>query len=78
MKRMLDDVYEQYLKQQVEKAGAKYVGIQECEGCVYDLVLFNAPSNSTLAVKSNVNDLGDAVGKRLDAHKQQQLGAKNG
>ena len=67
-KKNLDDVYFAYIKAQVERSGAKYVGIQECEGREYDLVLFNAPSGSTLAVKSNVTDLATAVLKRLQLH----------
>ena len=71
-KKNLDDVYLAYIKAQVERSGAKYVGIQECEGWAYDLVLFNAPSGSTLSVKSNVNDLAGEVLRRLQLHAEDQ------
>jgi hypothetical protein len=68
-KKTLDVIFVEYLKEQVEDAKAEYVGIQECEGVGYDLVLFNSPkTGSTLAVKSNVDDVRDAVAKRLAAH----------
>lgn len=38
----------------VKDGGGKYVGIQECEGVDYDLVLFNSPTTgSTLALKTS-------------------------
>ena len=68
-KSTLDEVFEKYCKEEVEKAGAQYVGIQECPGWLYDLVLFNSPiSGSTLCVKSNADDLGLAVSMRLIGH----------
>jgi hypothetical protein len=69
-KKSLDVIFVEYLKEQVEDAKAKYVGIQECEGMPYDLVLFNSPTGSTLAIKSNVDDVRDAVAKRLAAHEK--------
>jgi len=51
----------------VEEGGGVWVGIQECEGELYDLVLFNAPSGSTLAVKTTVIT-PEAVRDRLRAH----------
>lgn len=44
--------YETYLRREVEHGGGIYVGIQECEGLDYNLVLFNSPTTgSTLALK---------------------------
>jgi hypothetical protein len=78
-KSTLDEVFEKYCAEEVEKAGAQYVGIQECEGRLYDLVLFNSPlSGSTLCVKSNVNDLGTAVAKRLADHEVERKPKNNG
>jgi hypothetical protein len=38
----------------VEKGGGIWIGIQECEGMDYDLVLFNSPkTGSTLALKTS-------------------------
>ena len=68
-KKTLDDAYTQFLRTQVESAGAKYVGVQECEGWLYDLVLFNH-RGTTLAVKSNVNDIKEAVRKRLEKYER--------
>jgi hypothetical protein len=68
VKRTLDDAYEKYLTEQVTLGGGKYVGVQECEGWVYDLILFNAPSGSTLAVKSNVGYIPARVRMRLAQH----------
>jgi FKBP-type peptidyl-prolyl cis-trans isomerase 2 len=76
-KKSLDVIFVEYLKEQVEDAKATYVGIQECEGMPYDLVLFNHPkTGSTLAVKSNVDDVRDAVAKRLAAHEKSWRKAK--
>jgi len=37
----------------VTDGGGVWVGIQECEGMSYSLTLFNAPSGSTLALKTS-------------------------
>ena len=37
----------------VKDGGGVWVGIQECEGMSYSLTLFNAPSGSTLALKTS-------------------------
>ncbi len=67
-KKSLTEVYETYLRRQVEQGGGEYVGIQEYEGARYDLVLFNSPrTGSTLAVKSNIDNLAGAVRRRMDA-----------
>ena len=53
-KKTLDEVYANYFRQPVEDGGGIFVGIQECEGRNYDLVLFNSPTTgSTLALKTD-------------------------
>lgn len=73
-KKTLDVIYREYIKEQVEAAGVEYVGIQECEGWAYDLVLFNHSKGSTLAVKSNVDDITDTVRKRLVKYDEEHHG----
>jgi hypothetical protein len=54
----------------VEEGGGKWVGIQECEGQLYDLVLFNATSGSTLALKTT-EITPELVRERLQAHDEE-------
>ena len=50
----LDTAYDIFFKQMVADGGGIWVGIQECEGKTYDLVLFNSPkTGSTLAMKTD-------------------------
>lgn len=53
----------------VADGGGKYVGIQECEGVDYGLVLFNAPSGSTLAVKTT-ECTSEKIKQRIQEHQQ--------
>lgn len=45
--------YEGFYLRAVMSGGGTYVGVQECEGLPYNLVLFNSPvTGSTLALKT--------------------------
>lgn len=71
-KKSLDDIFEEYVKEQVKDAGGQYVGVQDCEGMKYDLVLFNSPkTGSTLTVKTTVDDIRAAVADRLETHEEE-------
>jgi hypothetical protein len=49
----LDKTYDKYFRRFVEDGGGQWVGIQECEGRDYDLILFNSPkTGSTLALRT--------------------------
>jgi hypothetical protein len=50
----------------VKDGGGRWVGIQECEGMAYDLVLFNSPvTGSTLALKTS-DISADSVRRRIE------------
>jgi len=57
-----------YYRRVIEAAGLRYVGIQE--GLSYSLVLFDAPSGSTLAVKASEFTLSK-VQERLAEHEEE-------
>ena len=49
----------------VKNGGGQWVGIQEAEGMPYDLVLFNASTGSTLALKTT-EITAERVREKLD------------
>ena len=51
----------------VKNGGGQWVGIQEAEGMPYDLVLFNASTGSTLALKTT-EITAERVREKLVAH----------
>ena len=59
---------EAYYRRGVEVAGGQYVGIQE--GGMFNLVLFNAPTGSTLAVKEKDFSV-QRVQERLTEHEEE-------
>lgn len=65
----LDKVYERYFRNIVKDGGGKWVGIQEVEGADYDLVMFNAPSGSTLALRSDEITTGKVIA-RIEKHQR--------
>jgi hypothetical protein len=47
----LDEAYRDYFRKEVIAGGGQWVGVQECPGRDYDLILFNSPkTGSTLAL----------------------------
>jgi len=70
-KKTLDEIERAYFKNIVSEGGGVYVGIQNCDPLPYDLLLFNANTGSTLAVRTDTTNLPAAISKRLAEHEAQ-------
>ena len=67
----LDTAYTRWFRDIVEAGGGIWVGIQECEGKDYDLVLFNSPkTGSTLALRTD-KITQDEVWEHIHAHNKE-------
>ena len=53
------------------KVGGVWVGIQECEGWPYDLVLFNSPKTGSTLALSTVKISAQAVWEHIHASNRQ-------
>ena len=68
----LDTAYTRWFRDIVEAGGGIWVGIQECEGETYDLVLFNSPeTGSTLALKTDSGVTAHTVRERIYEHNKE-------
>lgn len=63
--------YENYFRKEVEAGGGVWVGIQECEGWPYDLVLFNSPKTGSTLALSTAKISGQAVLDHIHASNRQ-------